>query len=313
MSSADEIDGPGAAPVKTKKAKKARKAKKAKKARKVPRAAAASDGPGSGGTAKFPRHSIERALRIPRAILEQNAGKESSEAEASEYVGVGLGRPFRVEISSAIKYGLLSRPRAGYLDITERARQAVRPQKPGDDIEALRQGVLAAPEISDVYKHYRGEDLPDGAFFTNALVDKFKIPSDKVAEFISIFNSSLESAQLIEKRGDKSRILDITSSSDLEPEAIDRRTSGVAPKITVGDSCFVVMPFAGAIGGYFHHVYEPAIKKAGLKAVRADADIFGTGKIIDQIWAGINAAKVLVAELTTKNPNVFYELVSHML
>jgi hypothetical protein len=28
----------------------------------------------------------------------------------------------------------------------------------------------------------------------------------------------------------------------------------------------------------------------------------------ERIWSGINAAKVLVAELTTKNPNVFYEL-----
>ena len=42
--------------------------------------------------------------------------------------------------------------------------------------------------------------------------------------------------------------------------------------------------------------------------LRADADIFGTGKIIDQIWRGINAAKVLVAELTTRNANVLYEL-----
>ena len=42
--------------------------------------------------------------------------------------------------------------------------------------------------------------------------------------------------------------------------------------------------------------------------MRADADIFGTGKIIDQIWSGINGAKVLVAELTSPNPNVFYEL-----
>ena len=29
---------------------------------------------------------------------------------------------------------------------------------------------------------------------------------------------------------------------------------------------------------------------------------------MDQIWKGINSAKVLVAELTTRNPNVFYEL-----
>jgi hypothetical protein len=56
MSSADEVDGPGAAPVKTKKAKKARKARKAKKASKVSRGAASS-GPGSSGTAKFPRQT----------------------------------------------------------------------------------------------------------------------------------------------------------------------------------------------------------------------------------------------------------------
>src|SRR6267378_3875047 len=68
------------------------------------------------------------------------------------------------------------------------------------------------------------------------------------------------------------------------------------------------MSFAPPIGGYFQTIYEPAIKKAGLRAVRADADSFGTGKIIDQIWAGINAAKVLIAELTSRNPNVFYEL-----
>ena len=49
-------------------------------------------------------------------------------------------------------------------------------------------------------------------------------------------------------------------------------------------------------------------KRPGSRPVRADADIFGTGKIIDQIWRGINSAKVLVAELTQRNPNVFYEL-----
>jgi len=45
-----------------------------------------------------------------------------------------------------------------------------------------------------------------------------------------------------------------------------------------------------------------------LRPVRADNDIFGTGKIIDQIWDGIIKAKVLIAELTTRNPNVYYEL-----
>ncbi|HEY9135858.1 MAG TPA: hypothetical protein VIM85_08695, partial [Pseudomonadales bacterium] len=56
------------------------------------------------------------------------------------------------------------------------------------------------------------------------------------------------------------------------------------------------------LGDYYEKIYKPAIEKAGLKPVRADADIFGTGKIIDQVWRGITQAKVLVAELTTRNP-----------
>lgn len=68
------------------------------------------------------------------------------------------------------------------------------------------------------------------------------------------------------------------------------------------------MPFSDPVGAYFQNIYEPAIRRAGLRPIRADADIFGTGKIIDQIWSGINSAKMLVAELTTRNPNVFYEL-----
>jgi hypothetical protein len=264
-------NGSPASPAPKKKAKRKTKRVRAKKAKAV-----------AGGMAKYPRHTIEKALRIPKAIIEQNAGKECSEREAAAYVGVGMGGPFRVEISSSIKYGFLSRPRPGVIAVTDRARQAIRPQKPGDDIDPLRQAVLEAPEISEVYKHYRGEDLPDGAFFENALVDKFKIPADKVAEFRDIFLSSLKSAHLIEEKGDKFRILDVTSSVDLGPEAGSKK--GLSPKIGAGDSCFVVMPFAGAIGGYFHAVYEPAIKKAGLKAVRADADIFGTGKINDVFY-----------------------------
>jgi hypothetical protein len=42
--------------------------------------------------------------------------------------------------------------------------------------------------------------------------------------------------------------------------------------------------------------------------VRAVAEIFDTGKIIDQIWRGIQDAQMLIAELTTKNANVFDEL-----
>ena len=299
MSSEDE-----GAPVKKAAAKK-KAAKKKTRAKAAKKAAKGSTKP-STATAKFPRHSVEKALRIPRAIIDQNAGHDCSEAESAGFVGVGNNGPYRLEISSAIKYGFLSRPSAGQVAVTERAQRAIRPQKAGDEIEAFREAVLAAPEISDVYSHYRGEYLPDDKFFEHALVDKFSIPTEKVAEFKEIFLASLQSAQLVDKKDEKFRILDTKAATEEGASTIKKLST--AAKVSAGDSCFVLMPFGPPIGDYYQHIYEPAIRKAGLRPVRADADIFGTGKIIDQIWDGINAAKVLVAELTTRNPNVFYEL-----
>jgi hypothetical protein len=280
--------------------KKAAKKKKAKRAKKAVKSKA------SGGTAKFPRHSVEKALRIPRAIIDQNAGHECTEAESAAFVGVGYNGPYRLEVSSALKYGFLERPSAGRIVVTERARQAIRPQKAGDDVEAFRQAVLEAPDISEVYTHYRGEYLPDDGFFEHALEDKFSIPAEKVAEFKEVFLASLQSAQLVEKKEDKYRILDIAAAAEESATTIKKLST--AANVSASDSCFVLMPFGPPVGDYYQQIYEPAIKKAGIRPVRADADIFGTGKIIDQIWEGINAAKVLVAELTNRNPNVFYEL-----
>jgi len=126
------------------------------------------------GTPKYPRHSLDKALRVSRAILDQNAGKECTEKGAADFVGVGLNGPFRVEISSGIKFGLLERPSTGRVAITDLAKTILRPQRPQEELEGLRQAVFKAPDISDVYSHYRGENLPDKQFFDNALVEDRK-------------------------------------------------------------------------------------------------------------------------------------------
>src|SRR5262245_39873801 len=111
----------------------------------------------NGSQARYPRHDVDRALRIANSIVQQNAGKECTERDSARYVGVGYNGPFRLEISSGLKYGFLERPKSGYIKITERARKALRPQRPEERVEALREAILQAPQISDVYSHYRGE------------------------------------------------------------------------------------------------------------------------------------------------------------
>ena len=259
--------------------------------------------------AKYPRHSIEKALRIPRAILEQNAG-ECTKKQAAGFLGLGSPKgPFSLEISSGLKFGLLDRPSTGKIAITKLAKKILRPQNTGEEIEGLREAVLKAPDVSDVYNHYRGENLPDDNFFDNALVDNFKIPQEKTKEFKTIFFETLEKAKLIEEKNGKYRVIDFSKGGEPGIDSTARlKKLGKDVTIEAGDSCFVMMPFAEPHNNYYSLVYEPAIKKAGLKPIRADHEIFGSGKIMDQVWSGINTAKVLVAELTTKNPNVFYEL-----
>jgi hypothetical protein len=268
--------------------------------------------PGAGKLG-FPKHSILKCLRIPQAILEQNAGKPCTDRDAARFAGMGYTGALGVEISSALKYGLLERPEPGTVKPTDITRKIVRPQKPNDKIDAIREAVLRAPLISEMYKRYRGENIPDHEFLGNTARDSFKVPSDKVEAFLDVLLETLDEANLLEDvGGGTKRVLDVTHGADVEGssaiagEHLKRVSRGVAIQAT--DTCFVMMPFAGSLGAYYASIYEPAIKKAGISAVRADTDIFGTGKIIDQIWSGINSAKVLVAELTGRNPNVLYEL-----
>jgi hypothetical protein len=73
------------------------------------------------------------------------------------------------------------------------------------------------------------------------------------------------------------------------------------------DKCFVISPFGGWHDEYYNEIFCQAIKTAGLAPCRAD-DLFRSSNIVHDIWHLVVSAKVLLADLTGKNPNVFYEL-----
>lgn len=73
------------------------------------------------------------------------------------------------------------------------------------------------------------------------------------------------------------------------------------------DICFVIMPFGGWGDDYYGTIYIPAIEAAGMEAHRAD-DLFRPSTIVNDIWSYTKKAKILLADLTGKNSNVFYEL-----
>ena len=57
---------------------------------------------------------------------------------------------------------------------------------------------------------------------------------------------------------------------------------------------------------YTDHI-KPAVESEGITCQRAD-EIVGTNIITFDIWEKINRSRFIIADLTNKNPNVFYEI-----
>jgi hypothetical protein len=73
-------------------------------------------------------------------------------------------------------------------------------------------------------------------------------------------------------------------------------------------TCFVIQPFdKDKFDKRFEDIFKPAIEAAGLTAYRVDKD-YGVEIPIDSIEDGIRSSAICLADITTDNPNVWYEL-----
>jgi hypothetical protein len=67
------------------------------------------------------------------------------------------------------------------------------------------------------------------------------------------------------------------------------------------------MPFAQEFSPIYDDHIDPVCASVGLAPLRADG-IFSNNPIMDDIRDSVASAKVIVADLTNNNPNVFYEV-----
>ena len=70
---------------------------------------------------------------------------------------------------------------------------------------------------------------------------------------------------------------------------------------------FVAMPFADSMDDVFHYGIQNAVNGAGYLCERADQSSF-TGDVLDWIKKRIASANLVVADLSTANPNVYLEV-----
>ena len=197
---------------------------------------------------------------------------------------------------------------AATVSMTQIGSDVIAPGSPSDRQTALLGAFRKVDDFRKVEEFYKGKKLPDDEFFENTLVRQFNIPRERVGVFIEIFTKNLNYLKAF--RASESST-PVTESSSVSPSGTPAPKS-ISPSDedkgrTFLDTCFVMMPFGDWSDLYYRDIFSPAIKDAGMEPLRAD-QLFSTGTVIEQIWEQIQKAKILVADLTGKNANVFYEL-----
>lgn len=94
------------------------------------------------------------------------------------------------------------------------------------------------------------------------------------------------------------------SNLELDAQKI-LRTAGYSS--TSKSHVFVAMPFAEEMDDVFHYGIQGAVNSAGLLCERADLSTF-TGDVMDWVKRRISSANLVIADLSSANPNVYLEV-----
>ncbi|MBI1381465.1 MAG: hypothetical protein GC161_10310 [Planctomycetaceae bacterium] len=262
----------------------------------------------------FPKNSLEDALGIAKAIEEKNAGNPMPAQDVAVAVGFRQSADWRFLdlLRSANQYALVtgSGPKAT-VQLAQLGQDVVAPGSPNQRSDALLRAFRSVKEFEAVEKHYGGKRIPEDEFFLNTLTREFSIPRDRAEQFARIFLENLRYLRAFAPAAVTSEDTSAFSTSAVVVTPADKLPSPVVskePRIREFlDTCFVMMPFGEWFDRYYTDIYMPAIKDAGFEPIRAD-ELFTTGSVVEQIWEQIEKSKLLLADLSGKNPNVFYEL-----
>ncbi len=261
----------------------------------------------------FPQKSLEEAIQIPKVIDEKNAGNPMPAQTLAMAVGFRLAQDWRFQdlLKAANLYGLVngSGPKA-VVSITKLGQDIVAPSAPSQRSEGLLAAFRSVKDFENVEKFYGGKRIPEDEFFLNTVIREFNIPRDRVEVFAKVFRDNLNFLRSFSgtSAAASEPIVTIPTSAQGTPAEKLGPVVSKEPRVREFlDTCFVMMPFGYWFDRYYKEIYVPAIKEAGFEPVRAD-ELFTTGSVVEQVWEQIEKAKLLLADLSGKNANVFYEL-----
>lgn len=261
----------------------------------------------------FPKNTLEDAIEIAKASREFFNGTPTPARFLADAIGYHRmdDKSFADLLRSAKQYGLVKGQGSASIHLAEIGRDIVAPSSRQQRSYALRNAFLRVKDFKAVERFYSGKHIPEDEFFLNTLVREFKIPADRVDRFAEVFRANVRYLSAFSATDISAELPPATTESSASGVLAEGISTAVGPQEprarTFLDTCFVMMPFGDWFDRYYVEIYVPAIKDAGFEPVRAD-ELFTTGSVVEQIWEQIDKAKLLLADLSGKNPNVFYEL-----
>jgi len=279
----------------------------------------------------YPALSFEETLALSEAIHTYASGERVARLTLLKQMNVSpTSSSTQILITSSGKYGLTKGSYvAEHIELTELGRIATDKASPLK-LKTQARFDLAIKGIKPfdvLYNRYRGKKLPSHDVMIDTLAEaKLEIADDK--ECIDTFVVNTKYLGLLQTIAGSETLIPIETLleqlSDTAAEEIGESVfhAGIltdeVPASRVQTEwqkiCFYITPIGDEGTEQRKHsdlflsaLIEPALKGFGLEVVRADK-IGQPGMITSQILEHLLRAKLVIADLSFHNPNVFYEM-----
>jgi hypothetical protein len=294
---------------------------------------AASDGKAdgrAGAKRPFPASTFEEALELPTAIQTHSPGQPIRRLTLfNELDKAPESGPSRQLITNAHRYGLTKGSyTSAHLELTPEG--AIATNSEASPAELLRSRFKLAiedqPPFKGLYERFKGNKMPSHSVLRDAVAD-LGIDSDLQQECVDTFILNAKFLGLLKPISGTERLLSLehvleelprTPPATADSPEIRAVTRPGAPAAASTDDwsriCFYITPIGEEDSEERRHsdlflgsVVEPAIADLGLTLVRADK-IGKPGMITRQTLEHVVRSRLVIADLSFRNPNVFYEL-----
>ena len=283
---------------------------------------------GRGSERPFPTSSFQDAMEIGVVICRSGIDNKMrrltifDELKKSPDSG-----PSRMLVTNSGKYGITTGGyQADYLELTEQGRLAVDSDlDPASRLKArFALAISGVAPFKHLYDRLAGNKLPPVAVL-NDLVAEAEVSQDRWSECIDIFIVNLKFLGLLKTVAGAERVLKLDHALEELPRPssapyVDGRVPKAIGVPQTDDTrdwqkiCFYITPIGAEDTEHRKHsdmflncVVEPALREIGLKVVRAD-QIGKAGMIGVQVVEHVVRSRLVIADLSYHNPNVFYEL-----